>query len=196
MNEASGACANWDESTSVWGHRPSKRLIRGSDFVKSTGSAAASGLDKVDQTILKRLQEDGRISMAQLARELHISVTPTVERVRRLEKAGYIVGYRADLSPTHLGQNLLAYVQVALDRTTPEVFDRFRTAMEVLEFVQEANMVAGGFDYLLKIRVRDMKEYRNVLSSHIACIKGVQQTHTYFVMEEVKSSSKVRVPTR
>ncbi len=70
-----------------------------------------------------------------------------VERVRRLEKAGYIVGYRAELSPTHLGQNLLAYVQVALDRTTPEVFDRFRTAMEVLEFVQEANMVAGGFDY-------------------------------------------------
>ena len=164
--------------------------------MKSTGSVPASGLDKVDQTILKRLQEDGRISMAQLARELHISVTPTVERVRRLEKAGYIVGYRAELSPTHLGQNLLAYVQVALDRTTPEVFDRFRTAMEVLEFVQEANMVAGGFDYLLKIRVRDMKEYRNVLSSHIACIKGVQQTHTYFVMEEVKSSSRVRVPTR
>lgn len=164
--------------------------------MKSTGSGTGLALDKVDQTILRRLQEDGRLSMAQLARELHISVTPAVERVRRLEKHGYITGYRAELSPTHLGQNLLAYVQVALDRTTPEVFDRFRTAMEVLEFVQEAHMVAGGFDYLLKIRVRDMKEYRNVLSTHIACIKGVQQTHTYFVMEEVKSSSKVRVPGR
>lgn len=164
--------------------------------MKSTGSGAGLVLDKLDQRILGRLQEDGRLSMAQLARELHISVTPAVERVRRLEKHGYIVAYRADLSPTHLGQNLLAYVQVALDRTTPEVFDRFRTAVEVLDFVQEAHMVAGGFDYLLKIRVRDMKEYRNVLSSHIACIKGVQQTHTYFVMEEVKSSSKVRVPTR
>lgn len=164
--------------------------------MKSTGSGPGIGLDKVDQAILKRLQEDGRLSMAQLARELHISVTPAVERVRRLEKHGYITGYRAELSPTHLGQNLLAYVQVALDRTTPEVFDRFRTAMELLEFVQEAHMVAGGFDYLLKIRVRDMKEYRNVLSTHIACIKGVQQTHTYFVMEEVKSSSKVRVPSR
>jgi Lrp/AsnC family leucine-responsive transcriptional regulator len=164
--------------------------------VKSTGSGTGLALDKVDQTILRRLQEDGRLSMAQLARELHISVTPAVERVRRLEQHGYITGYRAELSPTHLGQNLLAYVQVALDRTTPEVFDRFRTAMEVLEFVQEAHMVAGGFDYLLKIRVRDMKEYRNVLSTHIACIKGVQQTHTYFVMEEVKSSSKVRVPSR
>ena len=164
--------------------------------MKSTGNGAGAVLDKIDQRILSRLQEDGRVSMAQLARELHISVTPCVERVRRLEKHGYITGYRADLSPSHLGQNLLAYVQVALDRTTPEVFDRFRTAMEVLEFVQEAHMVAGGFDYLLKIRVRDMKEYRSVLSSHIACIKGVQQTHTYFVMEEVKSSSKVRVQAR
>lgn len=161
--------------------------------MKSTGEATTGALDKVDQRILARLQEDGRISMAQLARELHLSVTPCVERVRRLEKQGYITGYRADLSPSHLGQGLLAYVQVALDRTTPEVFDRFRTAMEVLEFVQDAHMVAGGFDYLLKIRVRDMKEYRKVLSSHIACIRGVQQTHTYFVMEEVKSSTRLRV---
>lgn len=164
--------------------------------MKSTTASAGFVLDKVDQRILTRLQEDGRVSMAQLARELHISVTPCVERVRRLEKHGYITGYRADLSSSHLGQNLLAYVQVSLDRTTPEVFDRFRTAVEVLDFVQEAHMVAGGFDYILKIRVRDMKEYRNVLSTHIACIRGVQQTHTYFVMEEVKNSSKMRVQIR
>lgn len=162
--------------------------------MKSTKRGTEGALDKIDQRILSRLQEDGRISMAQLARELHISVTPCVERVKRLEEQGYITGYRAELSPSHLGQNLLAYVQVSLDRTTPEVFDRFRTAMEVLEYVQEAHMVAGGFDYIVKLRVRDMKEYRNVLSKDIACIRGVQQTHTYFVMEEVKSSSRVRVP--
>jgi Lrp/AsnC family leucine-responsive transcriptional regulator len=161
--------------------------------VKSTRRAAGAALDKIDQRILSRLQDDGRLSIAQLARELHISVTPCVERVRRLEESGHIVGYRAELSPAHLGQNLLAYVQVALDRTTPEVFDRFKTAMEVLEYVQECHMVAGGFDYLLKLRVRDMKEYRSALSKDIACIRGVQQTHTYFVMEEVKSSNKVRV---
>jgi Lrp/AsnC family transcriptional regulator, leucine-responsive regulatory protein len=161
--------------------------------VKSTRGAPGVGLDKIDQRILTRLQEDGRLSIAQLARELHISVTPCVERVRRLEQHGHIVGYRAELSPTHLGQNLLAYVQVALDRTTPEVFERFRTAMEVLDFVQECHMVAGGFDYLLKLRVRDMKEYRSVLSNDIACIRGVQQTHTYFVMEEVKNSHRIRV---
>jgi Lrp/AsnC family leucine-responsive transcriptional regulator len=185
-----------DESTSVGVPEASKRLLSEPIYVKSTTASAGFVLDKIDQRILTRLQEDGRITMAQLARELHISVTPCVERVRRLEKHGYITGYRADLSASHLGQNLLAYVQVALDRTTPEVFDRFRTAMEVLDFVQEAHMVAGGFDYLLKIRVRDMKEYRNVLSSHIACIRGVQQTHTYFVMEEVKNSSKMRVQIR
>lgn len=161
--------------------------------MKSTRPAPGIVLDKIDQRILSRLQEDGRLSIAQLARELHVSVTPCMERVRWLEKHGHIVGYRAELSPAHLGQNLLAYVQVALDRTTPEVFDRFRTAMEVLEFVQECHMMAGGFDYLLKIRVRDMKEYRSVLSNDIACIRGVQQTHTYFVMEEVKSSSRIRV---
>lgn len=162
--------------------------------MKSTGKGPEGALDKIDQRILSRLQEDGRLSIAELARELHISVTPCVERVRRLERNGHIVGYRAELSPSHLGQNLLAYVQVALDRTTPEVFDRFRTAMEVLDFVQECHMVAGGFDYLLKVRVRDMKEYRSVLSKDIACIRGVQQTHTYFVMEEVKSSNRLRVP--
>lgn len=191
-----GGCVSADESTSVGVQGESKRLKERPIYVKSTSAIAGFVLDKIDQRILTRLQEDGRVSMAQLARELHISVTPCVERVRRLEKHGYITGYRADLSPAHLGQNLLAYVQVALDRTTPEVFDRFRTAMEVLDFVQEAHMVAGGFDYLLKIRVRDMKEYRNVLSSHIACIRGVQQTHTYFVMEEVKNSSKMRVQVR
>ena len=161
--------------------------------MKSTGKAPTVRLDKIDQRLLTRLQEEGRASIAQLARELHISVTPCMERVRRLESEGYIVGYHAELSPAHLGQQLLAYTQVVLDRTTPEVFDRFKLAMEMLDAVQECHMVAGGFDYLLKIRVRDMKEYRNILSTDIASVRGVQQTHTYFVMEEVKGSSRIRV---
>jgi Lrp/AsnC family leucine-responsive transcriptional regulator len=169
--------------------KQSNRLKKRTKKVEST----ASDLDRIDLKILERLQDDGRIAMAQLARELHLSVTPCVARVKRLEQQGYITGYRAELSPPHLGQHLLAYVQVSLDRTTPEVFERFRTAVEVLDYVQEAHMVAGGFDYLLKIRVRDMKEYRNVLSAHITSIRGVQQTHTYFVMEEVKNTGKVRV---
>ena len=162
--------------------------------MKSTTESAGFVLDKVDQRILTRLQEDGRVTMAQLARELHISVTPCVERVRRLEKHGYITGYRADLSPSHLGQNLLAYVQVALDRTTPEVFDRFRTAMEVLDFVQEAHMVAGGFDYLIKTRAADMDAYRRFAGSVLWQLPGVRETRTYAVMEEVKHSTKLHIP--
>lgn len=164
--------------------------------MKSTARNADPGLDKVDQKILSRLQDDGRIAIAQLAREVFVSVTTCAERVRRLERLGYIAGYRAELSPQHLGQNLLAYIQVSLDRTTPEVFDRFKHAMEGLDYVQECHMVAGGFDYLLKLRVRDMKEFRSALSDDIACVRGVQQTHTYFVMEEVKSSARIRVPAR
>lgn len=161
--------------------------------MKKTGINSV-GLDRTDQRILASLQREGRLSMAQLARELHLSVTPCTERVRRLEQAGYITGYRADLDPTLLGQQLLAYVQVNLDRTNAEVFERFKSAMQALEVVQECHMMAGGFDYLLKVRVRDMKEYRNVLSDQIAAIQGVQQTHTYFVMEEVKATASIRIP--
>ncbi len=162
--------------------------------MKSTEKAAARLLDRTDQRLLARLQQDGRVSVAKLARELHLSVTPCMERVRRLEADGYILGYHAVLSPLQLGQHLLAYVQVVLDRTTPEVFERFRSAMEALDAVQECHMVAGGFDYLLKIRVRDMREYRKILSGDIASVRGVHQTHTYFVMEEVKASNRLRLP--
>lgn len=163
--------------------------------MKSTKSRSARPLDKIDQRILSRLQEDGRVAIAELAREMHCSVTPCMERVRRLEADGYILGYRAELSPAMLGQHLLAYVQVVLDRTTPEVFDRFKNAVSVLEAVQECHMMAGGFDYMLKVRVCNMLEYRSTLKNHIASVRGVQQTHTYFVMEEVKGSSRIRVPT-
>lgn len=161
--------------------------------VKATENPPFDALDRLNQRILARLQEEGRLPISQLARELHMSVTPCAERVRRLEREGYIVGYRAELAPDKLGQQLLAYVQIVLDRTTPEVFQRFKTAMEVLDAVQECHMVAGGFDYLIKLRVRDMQEYRNILSRDIAGIRGVQQTHTYFVMEEVKGSNRLRV---
>jgi DNA-binding Lrp family transcriptional regulator len=111
--------------------------------VKSTQRPPLDALDRVNQRILARLQEDGRLPIAQLARELHMSVTPCADRVRRLEREGYIFGYRAELAPDKLGQLLLAYVQIVLDRTTPDVFERFKAAMELLDTVQECHMVAG-----------------------------------------------------
>lgn len=160
----------------------------------SSIDAGERALDRVDRKILRLLQQDGRTSVSQLAREVHLSVTPTLERVRKLELAGYIEGYFARLSARRLGLGLLAYVEVLLDRTTRDAFERFKSAMLSYEEVMECHMVAGGFDYLLKVRVTDMESYRNFLGDNIASLPGVQQTHTYFVMEEVKSTHTIGVP--
>ena len=151
-------------------------------------------LDRIDRRLLGRLQQDGRTAVAQLAREVHLTVTPTLERVRRLEATGYIEGYFARLNPRRLGLGLLAYVEVSLDRTTPDAFERFKQVMLAHDEVMECHMVAGGFDYLLKVRVTDMESYRRFLGDRIAAVRGVQQTHTYFVMEEVKSTHRIIVP--
>lgn len=145
-------------------------------------------LDRKDRELLRRLQDDGRAAIAQLARELHLTVTPCAERVKRLEELGYIRGYHAELDPGRLGLKLLAYIEVQLDRTTEDVFERFKQAMLASDEVIECQMVAGGFDYLIKVRVRDMDAYRRFLGESLAGVRGVMQTHTYFVMEEVKSA--------
>ena len=154
----------------------------------------AESLDRIDRRLLALLQSDGRLSVAELARRVHLSPTPCFERVRRLEREGYIRGYAADLDPAKLGAGLIAFVEVQLDRTTPDVFNRFRDGVIGLTPVQECHMVAGGFDYLLKVRVTDMESYRRFLGDRIASVRGVQTTHTYFVMEEVKSTHTIVVP--
>src|SRR6516164_1852461 len=159
-----------------------------------SGARPDRELDRIDRRILARLQQDGRTAVSQLAREVNLTVTPTLERVRRLEASGYIEGYFARLSPGKLGLGLLAYVEVSLDRTTPDAFERFKQVALAHDEVMECHMVAGGFDYLLKIRVTDMESYRRFLGDRLASVRGVQQTHTYFVMEEVKSTHRILVP--
>jgi Lrp/AsnC family leucine-responsive transcriptional regulator len=148
-------------------------------------------LDRIDRRLLARLQQDGRTTLSRLAREVHLTVTPTLERVRRLEADGLIEGYFARLNARRLGLGLLAYVEVSLDRTTPDSFERFKEVVLAHDEIMECHMVAGGFDYLLKVCVRDMETYRTLLGDTIASVRGVQQTHTYFVMEEVKSTHAI-----
>jgi Lrp/AsnC family transcriptional regulator, leucine-responsive regulatory protein len=155
----------------------------------------ADSLDRIDRRLLALLQADGRLSVAELARRVHLSPTPCFERVRRLEREGYIRGYAADLDPAKLGAGLIAFVEVQLDRTTPDVFNRFREGVIGLTPVQECHMVAGGFDYLLKVRTADMAAYRGFLEE-LAALAGVEQTHTYVVMEEVKSTRAVPIDER
>ncbi|MFV3074216.1 Lrp/AsnC ligand binding domain-containing protein [Niveispirillum fermenti] len=160
-----------------------------------TSDPGAAKLDRIDQNILRILQEEGRISNVELARRIHLSPTPCLERVRRLEREGYIRQYVALLDPDRLERPLAAYVEVRLDHTTSDAFRIFADAMRRFDDVQEAHMVAGGFDYLIKVRVADMADYRAFLGE-LTSIKGVSQTHTYMVMEEVKNTHVLPVPGR
>jgi Lrp/AsnC family leucine-responsive transcriptional regulator len=152
-----------------------------------------TALDRVDRRLLRLLQADGRLTIAELARQVHLTATPCLERIKRLEREGYIRGYSAELEPALLGAGLIAFVQIQLDRTTPDVFNRFRERIATLDPVQECHMVAGGFDYLLKVRVADMSNYRRFLED-LAALPGIEQTHTYVVMEELKSSRAITIP--
>ena len=151
------------------------------------------GLDKTDTKILRVLQHDGRISNLKLAEAVHLSPTAVMERVKRLTREGFILGYEARLDPARLGAGLLVFVEVVLDRTTPDVMSAFKAAVQSRPEIMECHLVAGGFDYLLKTRVADMHAYRELLASVLWSLPGVRETHTYAVMEEVKSSTALPI---
>ncbi len=152
-----------------------------------------SELDNVDKNILQELQTYGRISIVDLAAKVHLTKTPCAERVKRLEKAGYIEGYKAVLSPEKLGCAYESFVQVTLEQTTNDILSAFNRAVVQIDEIQSCHMIAGGFDYLLKIRTRDVSHYRELLGSTLSSLPGVQQTHTYVVMESVKDMSRLIV---
>ena len=148
-------------------------------------------LDATDVAILAALQDDGRLSNVALAKAVGLSPTPCAERVRSLEAAGIIEGYAAGLDPSKLDLGLMVFIEVSLERTSMAAFDAFRDAMLAIPQVQECHMVAGGFDYLLKVRVRDMAAYRAFLGEVLSKVPGIRATHTYAVMERVKDSRSV-----
>jgi Lrp/AsnC family transcriptional regulator, leucine-responsive regulatory protein len=146
-----------------------------------------SELDGIDKRILQVLQMDGRIATVDLAETIGLSPTATAERVKRLQKDGFILGYTARLDPVKLDRAFLVFIEVTLDKTTPDVFEKFATAARRRPDVIECHLVAGGFDYLIKTRVADMGAYRQLLGDAVLSLPGVRETRTYPVMEEVKS---------
>ena len=150
-------------------------------------------IDRTDRRILKLLQADGRISAVELADKVGLSPTSTSERMKRLLRDGYIAGFGARLDPHRLGLGLLVFVEVSLDKTTPDVFEKFAAAVKRAPEVLECHMVAGGFDYLVKTRVADMAAYRRFLGEILLSLPGVKETRTYAVMEEVKSEGMLPV---
>jgi Lrp/AsnC family leucine-responsive transcriptional regulator len=155
---------------------------------------ASDDLDRIDLRILDILQADGRLSNLKLAEAVALSPTAVLARVQRLARDGYIFGYEARLNPLKLGAGMLVFIEVLLDRTTPNVFEAFKAAVQVHPAIMECHMVAGGFDYLLKIRMADMQAYRDFAGTVLWQLPGVRETRTYAVMEEVKSTA--RLPLR
>ncbi|NUN61056.1 MAG: Lrp/AsnC ligand binding domain-containing protein [Burkholderiaceae bacterium] len=152
---------------------------------------SVTDLDRIDRKILAILQSDGRIANLKLAESVALSPTAVLARVQRLTREGYILGYEARLNPLKLGAGMLVFVEVLLDRTTPNVFDQFKAAVQVRPEIMECHMVAGGFDYLLKTRTADMNAYREFAGAVLWQLPGVRETRTYAVMEEVKHTTRL-----
>lgn len=144
--------------------------------------------DRIDLKILRALQIDGRLTNAELASRVGVSAATCHRRTQRLFDLGYVTGVRAAINPSAVGLGALVMVGVVLDRSTPESFAAFEGAVNAMKEVLDCQLVAGDFDYLLKIRVRDMNDFNKLHGQKLIALPGVRQTRTFFVMREVKEN--------
>ena len=142
-------------------------------------------LDGIDRKILRSLQADGRLTNADLARQSNVSPATCHRRTQRLFEDGYIRTVRAEVAPERVDRGALVMVGVVLDRSTPESFAAFEEAITKLPFILDCHLVAGDFDYFLKVRVRDIADFRRLHGEQLIALPGVRQTRTFFVMKEV-----------
>ncbi|HEX7645010.1 MAG TPA: Lrp/AsnC ligand binding domain-containing protein [Noviherbaspirillum sp.] len=149
---------------------------------------SSRGLDKLDRHILRILQREGRISMKDLGDRVGLSVTPCIERVKRMERDGVITGYHAKVDAASLGAKLLVFVEITLNQKSSSAFDQFRYEVLRIPEVQECHLVSGDFDYLIKARIREMDEYRKLLGDILLQLPGAAQSKSYVVMEEIKET--------
>ncbi|MQW40942.1 winged helix-turn-helix transcriptional regulator [Sinorhizobium meliloti] len=148
-------------------------------------------VDRIDLKILRALQSEGRLSNADLAKRVNVSAATCHRRTQRLFEEGYITGVLAEVAPGAVGLGAMVMVGVVLDRSTPESFGAFEGAVMELKEVLDCNLVAGDFDYLLKIRVRDMADFNKLHGQKLIALPGVRQTRTFFVMKEVKENARL-----
>jgi len=145
-----------------------------------------SDLDSFDRAILSVLAEEGRLSIADLGRRIGLSKSPTQARLRRLEAEGIITGYRALIDPIRLGLDHVAFVEVRLTDTREAALAAFNAAVAKIGEIEQVHMIAGNFDYLMKVRTHSMSEYRRVLGEKISTLPHVASTSTYVAMQAVK----------
>ena len=154
---------------------------------------AVRTLDKLNRRILTVLQMDGRLSMKELGEQVGLSITPCIERVKRMERDGVISGYYARVNPGALGATLLMFVQITLSNRSGEMFDQFRREVLRIPQVLECHLVSGDFDYIIKARIHEMSEYRKLLGDILLQLPGAAQSKSYVVMEEIKETLVLNV---
>ncbi|EBA00537.1 Lrp/AsnC ligand binding domain-containing protein [Marinobacter sp. ELB17] len=150
-------------------------------------------LDRIDLAILDELQTNARVTNHELSNRVNLSPTPCLERVRKLERDGYIKHYRATLHAGRLGMGLVVFVEVSLTRTGPDVFAQFKQAAICVPEIQECHLVSGNFDYLIKARVADIEQYRTLLGETILALPGVKDSRSYIVMETCKEGQELDI---
>ena len=150
-------------------------------------------LDQIDHRILRALRANGRLSMVALGEQVGLSKTPVTARVRRLEEAGYIRGYRAELDAGKLGLEHVAFVEVKLSDTREAALQAFNAAIREIPEVEACHMIAGGFDYLVKVRTSNVRDYRRVLGERISQLPHIASTSTYVSMESVLDQGAVNL---
>jgi Lrp/AsnC family leucine-responsive transcriptional regulator len=145
-------------------------------------------LDRIDHQIIDALSRDGRLPITELAQRVGLSKTPCQVRLKRLREAGVIRGFRAILDPGKLGRDHIAFVEVKLTSTTERALAEFNHAVTQAPEIEQAHMIAGAFDYLLKVRTADIKAYRKTLGEVVSALPHVGSTSTHISMEAVKDS--------
>ncbi len=151
--------------------------------------SSIEGIDRIDRRILRLLQRDGRLTNAEIAQRVNISPATCHRRMRRLFEDGHMLDVRGRINPVSVGLGSLVMVGVVLDRSTPDSFAAFEEAVIAMTEVLDCNLVAGDFDYLLKIRVRDMADFNTLHSKMLIALPGVRQIRSFFVMKEVKDNA-------
>jgi len=154
---------------------------------------SAPKLDRIDRAILNELARNARIAMTELGQKVGLSKTPVAARVKRLEAEGVITGYRAELSARKLGMEHVAFLEVRLSDTREDSLAAFNKAVREIAEVEECHLIAGGFDYLVKVRTRDIVEYRRVLSESISRLPKVASTSTFVSMESVRDRGVAQI---
>ena len=148
-------------------------------------------MDEYDRKILSVLSIEGRISVTTLGERVGLSKTPVTARVKRLEEEGVITGYRATLSASKLGVEHIAFLEVKLSDTREKALDAFNQAVRAIPEVEACHMIAGGFDYLIKVRTSDIFAYRQVLGEQLSRLPNVASTSTYISMQSVVDTAPI-----